>query len=386
MEEINYFKKIIYYLEERIGINSNLVSKNFWKSAINKRMMHNQIYDYKNYYLVLHESKTEYEQMIESIVTPETWFFRDKNSIDYCTEVIRQNESIYSKILSLPCSSGEEPYSIAISLLEGGISPHHFHIDAVDISLTAIEKAKEGSYGQNSFRNKFFDYKPVYFKKLLNEFKILDKVKQQVTFYKSNVLEQSPPFEEASYHFIFCRKLLIYLSKQAQEKLFILLKYLLKEEGILIVGPSESHLVLMAGFFPYVPTACAFKKAQPKKMINQVLHPISITSETKKNLLKEANQLASDGFLKEAEKTSWKVLQTFGPEYEAYFLLGLLKHAVGEEKEAENFFKKALYLLPNHYESLIYLALLYEKKGESEQAAVLHARAKKLQMGLAQDG
>src|SRR5690606_25565987 len=103
------------------------------------------------------QSPTEQRALIESIVVPETWFFRYPESFALLATQARALQRRLPigrplRLLSLPCSSGEEPYSMAIAMLDADFSAEQFQIDALDISQRGIEQAALGRYGVNAFR------------------------------------------------------------------------------------------------------------------------------------------------------------------------------------------------------------------------------------------
>src|SRR5947207_11223320 len=117
-------------------------------------------HDYKG---LLQSSAAEWDELVESVVVTETWFFRDNDPFaalfGLVQEWLSSNAAGRVRLLSLPCSSGEEPYSLAMTLLGGGISPARFEIDAVDISARALARAEQAVYGKNSFRGKDLGFK-----------------------------------------------------------------------------------------------------------------------------------------------------------------------------------------------------------------------------------
>ena len=99
----------------------------------------------------------ELQELIDTVAVPETWFFRDRGAFIALARIaldamVRRGPTDVLRILSVPCSTGEEPYSIAMSLLDAGLSPQRFQVEAIDISHRAIERARAGVYRRNSFR------------------------------------------------------------------------------------------------------------------------------------------------------------------------------------------------------------------------------------------
>src|SRR5262249_46449070 len=104
--------------------------------------------------LDLKASRKAFDLFLEQVLVPETWFFRYPDAYQYLKRWARQQIATrkHLRILSVPCSTGEEPYSIAIALFDAGLTPQQFTIDAADISSNALKKAQAGIYTNNSFR------------------------------------------------------------------------------------------------------------------------------------------------------------------------------------------------------------------------------------------
>ena len=134
--------KIEALLLEKIGLAPSAISSNIIARAVSKRRLVCDLPDLQTYLQRLQSSTAELEELIEEVVVPETSFFRDRQPFTFLESHVKtewlnnQNRGIL-RILSVPCSSGEEPYSIAITLLNAGLTPNRIHIDAVDISKKA---------------------------------------------------------------------------------------------------------------------------------------------------------------------------------------------------------------------------------------------------------
>ena len=153
------------------------------------------------------------------------------------------------RALSVPCSTGEEPYSIAMTLLDAGLSSEKFQIDAIDISAHLLDIARLGMFGSNSFRGSELKFRNQYFQKTDAGFRLCDRVRQCVKFEQGNVLEERFRFGSEPYDFIFCRNLLIYFYNEAQGQALKSLRQLLTADGLLFVGSAETGLLTQHRFF-----------------------------------------------------------------------------------------------------------------------------------------
>jgi len=375
--------KVRKFCEVEFGINSETMSVSTWKKIIHERMHHCSISQPNDYWNFLQSSPEEYQALVEAVVVTESWFFRDQAAIDFLVPFIkRQTHRV--RILSIPCASGEEPYSIAMTLVDSGIDPDCFHIEGIDISQIALSKAKQAIYGKNSFRGDKQKHLLAHFSKEDECYALHRDIKNLVTFNYANVCSSAflsfPPIADV----IFCRNLLIYLNKKAQVDLLTAFAHALGNDGILIVSPAEADLCRKLGWvkspqpklFIFQRHAVEHSKRAPviKAIVREIPQKTSIAAKELKGL-EVIQKLADEGTFQEA----WKLLEKFlGREGladpDAYFLAGVIKHACLQEELAEKYFLKALYLKPDFVEALTYLALLAERRGDDHQAQLFRSR------------
>jgi len=145
------------------------------------------------------------------------------------------NNSKSLKVWSAACSSGEEPYTIAM-ILSKYVPLHQISILATDIDENMIARAKMGLYGEKSLNELPLDLKQKFFTREKDTYKISDEIKRTVTFKKHNLL--SDPFEQ-DFDLIVCRNVLIYFTEEAKEQLYKKFSHSLKQGGVLFVGSTE---------------------------------------------------------------------------------------------------------------------------------------------------
>lgn len=257
-------------LQESIGLHSRSIGDASITRAIQKRMKACKINTDAEYLALLRSNTNEFSELVEEVVVPETWFFRNTSPFDALAGYIpglsvnkRGDSSTPLKILSIPCSSGEEPYSIAMVLMERGLARSEFSIDAFDISQRALRKARQAVYGENSFREQYRGLRQKYFRETSQGFSLIDDVKEQVRFKQGNIIKDSFAGYLASYDVIFCRNLLIYFGRETQSLVLDKLYRLLKVGGVLCVGHAEASQVPKKCFLSLdIPMAFAFRKIE----------------------------------------------------------------------------------------------------------------------------
>ena len=135
---------IVALLRHSIGLNPEAIGPEVIARAVRHRMVQCAS-DLQTYLERIQTSEQELHALIDEVVVPETWFFRDQMPFAYLgryvmAEWLPTHQHAVFRVLSLACSTGEEPYSIAMALLDSGLAPQHVRIDAVDISHQALRQ------------------------------------------------------------------------------------------------------------------------------------------------------------------------------------------------------------------------------------------------------
>lgn len=156
------------------------------------------------------------QALIDYLTTNETFFYREFKQIEELVQAVK-NSSTKVDILCAPCATGEEPYSIAIALLEAGVSENSFHITGIDINSDAVDKAKEAIYKERNIRKLSEQIINRYFVKKDNLYILSDKIKLKVTFKIQNLFDLS--FRNiGKFDYIFSRNMLIYFDRETRYK------------------------------------------------------------------------------------------------------------------------------------------------------------------------
>ncbi len=195
------------------------------------------------------------DKIIEAITTNETFWFRDLHPFGILNEVLFQQYAAEIqagkrskiRIWCCACSTGQEPYSIAMTFLEfirhrPAVTPGHLEILATDISSTVLFLGKLGRYDTLSMSRGLPEkYRDRYFDKNDRVWSIRDEVKKMVTFQKLNLQESFNHL--GSQDIVFCRNILIYFSLEFKQDLLKRIARLLRPGGFLFLGASESIIM-----------------------------------------------------------------------------------------------------------------------------------------------
>jgi chemotaxis protein methyltransferase WspC len=184
--------RIEHLLRRRIGLDSQSIGSASIKRAVWLRMESLGLGRLEDYERLLEGSRAEWNQLVESVVVTETWFFRDPLVFAAFVRLVLEewlpsHPAAPLRLLSIPCASGEEPYSLVMALLDAGVPPDRIQIDAVDISARALARAERGVYGKNSFRGKDLTFCDRYFQPSKEGFVLEPAVRNCVRFFRGNL-------------------------------------------------------------------------------------------------------------------------------------------------------------------------------------------------------
>jgi chemotaxis protein methyltransferase WspC len=408
---------IAQLLKDAIGLDVASVGESAIARAAKERQVACRLADAAAYLERVRASVSELQELIEAVVVPETWFFRDREAFaalarEAAAAWLQTRADGVFRLLSVPCATGEEPYSIAMTLAESGFPPDRFHIDAVDVSERALAHGRRAVYGRGAFRNGDVGFRDRFFQPVANGHQLAEMVRPRVTFHHGNLLSPTFVTDREPYDVIFCRNLLIYFDGATQDRAIAALARLLAPRGFLFVGASETGVLLNHGFASAkLPMAFAFRRASetprresaaaPAPMAPAIVarpalrpaprpaaaahQPAALrapsthdASTARPDGIAEAQRLADQGRFVEAATACEACLRRHGPSASAFYLLGLVRDASGNHADAETYYRKTLYLDPNHRETLVHLALLMDTQGRQADALVLHNRARRL--------
>jgi len=414
---------VLELLRKRIGLNPASIGAESVEKAVRERVEKSSATNAQEYIDIVNSNTAELDNLVESVLIRETSFFRNHTPFvalqDYLRQFVlnsKQDEPL--RILCIPCSTGEEAYSIAMVLLDLDLTPDQFSITAVDISESCLQIAEAGIYREYSFRGEDVRFREKYFLKQPNGTFLLKKeVRDAVHFERANILDEQFQTEYEQYDVIFCRNLLIYFDADAKRTAIRALDRYLSDRGVLFVGHAEGTAISHHGFTSLnFPKSFAFAKNDYAAEINDLLGstsdvrpilprhpsklPIAETSmigirkadiAAKETLpiqdpaierspdISTARRLADSGSFDEAFAVCERLLDENPESAEVYFLLGQMAGSMDEYLRAEEYLKKAIYLNADFHDALVYLSIIAERMGQSDKAANYRARAQRVQ-------
>lgn len=260
-KEFELFRNLIY---KTSGINLAQSKKELVKSRLSKRLAARSIYSFAEYYRYVTRNDKSGEELIhllDSISTNKTDFFREKKHFDFLhtkllPELIAKKEKMRNRKLRIWCaasSSGEEPYTLAMTVLDH-INPESrwdIKILATDISTKILQKAIRGVYTKEAIDNIPQELLSAHFSPVtLNNtvlYKVNDHLKELIVYRRFNLMTPKFPFKNP-FDFIFCRNVMIYFDPETQQRLVSKFYDCLPKDGYLFIGHSETLAKRVSGF------------------------------------------------------------------------------------------------------------------------------------------
>jgi chemotaxis protein methyltransferase CheR len=394
------------------------------------------------------------KDLVSQLTVNETYFFRENAQIQLLTKhLIPRLFSLNGKnqplrILSAGCSSGEEPYSLVMALEEvwGKSARELFQVEGGDLDRQILHKARKGIYSPFSFRGVSEDLRLRYFEPAGPHFQLIPELRNRVDFHELNLLDSDFPAKLNDYDVLFFRNVSIYFDMETRLRIQKKLAEILKPDGYLIVGSSETlandlgvfTLAEEQGLYYFVKGSAllpaSHRAAQPHKVIkpaiakpvkspasppvysrekptpekttetspasvNSILQllqnqEISLASQQLDRLLKTGKNLREARLLKawilgnrkEFSPASSLLQQQLDEEpwwLDALVLLGLLNKWQSQPKEAEMAFKKAVYMQPDCWPAHYYLAEIYRATEQYDLAIRAYQSAQRRLQGQA---
>ena len=234
--DYEYFKREILALTT---IDLDCYKEKQMKRRIDTLITKHKIEGYDKYVARLKTDKDLFDEFVSYITINVSEFYRNPEQwklieSDVFPELLRKFGKNL-KIWSAACSTGDEPYSLAMALSRH-VPLSNIKIYATDLDKQIIAKAKVGVYNEKSIASVPEDFKKKYFTKVGPSYKISDEIKERVEFQEHNLLKDAYPKD---YHLIVCRNVLIYFTEEAKEEVFRKFNRSLASGGVLFIGSTE---------------------------------------------------------------------------------------------------------------------------------------------------
>ncbi len=260
-QEFNLLRKLVY---DNFGINLTEQKRSLVVGRLHQLLRSHGFGTFKEYYdfLIRDKSHANLTELINRISTNYSFFYREKAHFDFFTKTalpevtnrLQRQNSNDIRIWTAGCSTGEEPYMLAMLML------NHFGFDysrwnagilATDISDRALTAAKQAVYPADRVKgvppmllNKYFEKRPA------GEVAVKEQIKNEVTFRRLNLMNPQFPFKKP-FHMIFCRNVMIYFDKETRDNLVSKFHAMTEPGGYLFIGHSET-LGRDQGFYRYI--------------------------------------------------------------------------------------------------------------------------------------
>jgi chemotaxis protein methyltransferase CheR len=224
------------------------------------RLGHHQLATFYEYYYYLRydiNREQELSDIMDLLTTNETYFFRESFQLKaFSEEIIPEICAAKSaqgdrtlRIWSAGCSTGEEPYTIAMLLIERPeLTGWKIEIVGTDISQRVLHHARKGVYGNSSFRVTEPKYKTRYFQEHDGGYRVIDRIRDLVTFSRLNLFDQNRYLFLGKMDIIFCRNVIIYFDQPAKKRVMEHFYGTLNPGGFLLLGHSESLMNITTAF------------------------------------------------------------------------------------------------------------------------------------------
>lgn len=270
-EEFNKLKTLIY---DNFGIHLTEQKKGLVYTRLRSVLHKKGFKSFSEYYNFVSTDKTGsgLDELVNKISTNFTFFYREEDHFDFfiknvlpeAMEKIRLKNENDLRFWCAGCASGEEPYTIIMLMMEamgGSYNLWDSGILATDISDSALNFAKEAIYPSDRLQKLPPLYRNKYFEKITDdEFKVIERVRKEVTFRRFNLMNSNFPFKKR-FQAIFCRNVMIYFNQETRDSLIGRFEQMLEPGGYLFLGHSETISQKMYSFKYVMPAV--YRKEGP---------------------------------------------------------------------------------------------------------------------------
>ncbi|MGD8432707.1 MAG: CheR family methyltransferase [Syntrophobacterales bacterium] len=441
------FKSFRDLIAERAGIYFEPGKQDLLRTNLLQRMEDCGLSSFADYFQLLSSpaGTKEFDHLLNLIIIPETYFFRDQAQFralehSIIPEILKNKTDSGSslRIWSAGCSTGEEPYTIALIVAAGKAKLKYppVHILATDVSNAALEAARRGIYGARSVRDVPKEYLNLYFTEKKGKYFLDESIKQMVEFsYFNLVTKPYPLIEMSGWDIIFCRNVTIYFQHESTKKVIHNFYQSLRPGGYLFAGYSESlrylsdefTTVQVGGTFVYkkepwdkrpekkarrarrkrsrqrtpasgrsrrlealpnrevdeIQQICARAKellemGKPEQAGELLAPHVEKETASERVLLLQAEIFLNQGNLEKAAQLCQRIISCEPLSVAGYYLLGVVYRTWEKERKAIQEFKRVLYLKSEHALARFNLGDLYSQVGRLEEARLEYGNVVRL--------
>ena len=243
------FRRFCEYFYRRTGIQFGANKRYFVDKRVLERVRLSECLGFRDYFEFLKRDNGEYQSLVNAMTVNETYFYREVYQLECLVKSIlpelvkKRGDGRALRIWSVPCSTGEEPYSIAFFLLEhfGRIDEFEVEIVASDIDTAVLNKAKAGLYGSRALQ-----YVPTATVSRFTtdagggERRVIDALRGSIKFTNVNLLDAADDSYYRTFDVVFCRNLLIYFDDVSRREAAAAMFQCMAPGGFVCLGHSES--------------------------------------------------------------------------------------------------------------------------------------------------
>jgi chemotaxis protein methyltransferase CheR len=256
-EEFRLIRDIVY---SHCGLFFDSDTKYLLEKRLARRLPLHQLQDFKDYHRFLkydRKKDQELSDLMDILTTNETYFFREAFQLKALTDEIlpelkavkEQRGEKSLRIWSAGCSTGEEPYTLAMLILEMDcFRGWRVEIVGTDISQRVLQQSRKAVYGKSSFRTTEERYIKRFFHEQDGGLRVNDEVRELVTISHLNLFDQNRLALLGTMDVIFCRNVIIYFDQIAKKKVVEIFYRTLRDGGYLLLGHSESLMNISTAF------------------------------------------------------------------------------------------------------------------------------------------
>jgi len=234
--DFSNFKRVTDYIYEKSGI-TDLDKRALTASHLKNYAKEEGVYTTTEFLKMMETNKSFYQEVMNIATINESFFYREKKELEWLISYIKESNHKLD-ILVLPCSTGEEVYSILLLMLEEGISLDKVNISGCDLNSQAVKSAKRAEYDEYSLHNIKTQIRDKYFTQNEQKFyEIKTSIKEKPKFFQENIFEINISLKK--YDIVLSRNMFIYFDDENRKKALQVIVDILKPNGVYIKGHAD---------------------------------------------------------------------------------------------------------------------------------------------------